>query len=71
MGQKATLQLVTTAKAMPSHFLATVDFADLMAGMSFCNNFVYDSVPENLPTIACPGWWDQTGFLRQRDVHEE
>lgn len=69
MGQKATLQLVTTAKAMPSHFLATVDFAELMAGMTFGNTLVYDPVPEGLPTIACPDWWDQPVFFRDNAMY--
>jgi hypothetical protein len=54
---------LTTAKAMPSHFLATVDFAELMAGVTFGNILVYDPVPEGLPTIACPDWWDQPVFF--------
>jgi hypothetical protein len=63
MDKKMSLQLVTTAKTVPSHVLETIDFAELMAGMTIGNTLSYDPVPDNAPTIACPEWWEgQTIF---------
>lgn len=58
MGKKTTLQLVTTAATAPDHILATMDFAELMAGMTFGTTLAYDPVPDTAPTIACSEWWE-------------
>ena len=64
MGQKVTLKLVSTAKTVPPHLLADIDFAELMAGMTFSSGLTYDPVPAGSPTIACSDWWDQAVFSR-------
>ena len=69
MGRKATVKLVSTAKAMPSYLHGTVDFAELMAGMTFSNTLAYNPVPENSPTITCPDWWSQPVFVRDRTTY--
>lgn len=63
MGQKASLKLVSTAKTMPIHLQASIDFAELMAGMTFGNVLAYSPVPDDSPSIACPEWWDQPVFF--------
>lgn len=66
MGQKATLKLVSTAKTMPPHLLADMDFVEFMAGMTFGNDLTYTPVAADSPTIACPTWWTEPVFLRDR-----
>ncbi|MDH2917232.1 MAG: hypothetical protein PXX77_10205 [Gallionella sp.] len=69
MGQKSSLELVTTAKTVPGHLLATVDFAELMAGITFGNDLVYDPLPKGSPTVPCPSWWDQPVFCRDKVMY--
>jgi len=69
MGQKSTLQLVTTAKTVPNDFVSTMDFGELMAGMTFGRTLEYDPVSENSPTTLCTDWWQQPVFIRDKTVY--
>lgn len=64
LGLKPTLQLVTTAKSLPPELQGKIDFCELMAGMTFGKELVYDPVPNGSPTIVCPDWWNQPVFIR-------
>lgn len=66
MGQKATLKLISTAKTVPPHLLADMGFGELMAGMTFDDELTCAPVPTGSPTIACPVWWTETVFLRDK-----
>ena len=69
MGQKATLRLVTTAKAVSNDFVLTMDFGELMAGMTFGRTLEYDPVPEDSPAILCTDWWEQPVFIRDKTAY--
>jgi len=64
MGKKESLELVTTAKALPDDLPTPLHFCELMAGMTFGNSLTYDPVPPNSPTIPCHEWWSQVVFIR-------
>lgn len=69
MGQKDTLPLVTTAKTVPTEFLETTDFGELMAGMTFGQTLEYDPVPEDAPAFLCADWWEQPVFIRDKKTY--
>ncbi len=69
MGLKASMQLITTAKILPSNIFPTLDFAELMVGMTFGNMLSYGPVPEDSPTIACLDWWTQPVFVRDNVIY--
>ena len=66
MGQKVTLRLVTTAKNVSNDFVSTMDFGELMAGMTFGRTLEYHPVPEDSPAILCTEWWEQPVFIRDK-----
>lgn len=69
-GAKSTLKLLATAKALPTHLHTTIDFAELLAGMTFGNDLEYDPVPESSLTIPCPDWWgNQPVFFRDNRMY--
>lgn len=69
MGQRHTLPLVTTAKTVPTEFLETTDFGELMAGMTFGQTLEYDPVPEDAPAFLCADWWEQPVFIRDKKTY--
>ncbi len=64
MGLKESIRLVSTAKPIAGDLSLTVDFGELMAGMTFGKTLSYDELREDLPRIVCPDWWTQTVFIR-------
>jgi len=69
MGQKASVQLVTTAKTIPNHLVSTMDVGELMAGITFGRTLEYSPIQTNSPTIVCPDWWEQPVFIRDKKVY--
>jgi hypothetical protein len=64
MGEKDTLQLVTTAGTLPPSVAAhPLPYGELLRGQRFGKTISYDPVPANAPTLACPDWWAQTIFI--------
>jgi hypothetical protein len=64
MGLKASIQLVTTAKMMASEQFVSVDYAELMSGITFGHTISFDPVSKSAPTVSCPEWWVQPIFYR-------
>jgi hypothetical protein len=64
MGEKGTLQLVTTAGALPPSIAAhPLEYGELLRGQSFGETIYYAPVPANSPTLAYPSWWGQNVFI--------
>ena len=66
MNQKLIIRLVSTAKALPSNLVNTIDHAELMAGVTFGDSLVYDPVPAGSPVMPCDEWWNQTVYIQDR-----
>ncbi len=64
IGKKDTLQLVTTAKALPANFPRPLHFGELMAGTVFGSGLQQAPVLEGSPIIPCPAWWAESVFIR-------
>ncbi|MDR6887898.1 MULTISPECIES: hypothetical protein [Variovorax] len=62
LGQKATLQVTTTARALPPNH--NFDYAELLAGQNFGNTIRPTPVPPGSPTIAADAWWNEAIFFR-------
>ena len=69
MGQKAILRLITTVKTVSSDFVSTMDFGELMAGMTLGRTLEYNPVLEDSPTTLCTDWWQQPVFIRDKTVY--
>lgn len=67
MDQKATLQLVTTARAVPEP-LEKIIFAELLEGMIFGDPLAYEPVIDVSTTLACSDWWVQAVFVQDSRV---
>ncbi|MDP9533864.1 hypothetical protein Q7L38_14915 [Pseudomonas protegens] len=65
MGKQDTLQLVTTARALPASIAANpLEFGDLLGGLIFGQTMHYDAIPQGTPTLAQPAWWGETVLIR-------
>lgn len=70
MGQKGSLQLVTTAKALPPSIAASpLAYGELLGGMVFGETIHHTPVPPGSPTLACPAWWDQTIYIHANEPY--
>jgi hypothetical protein len=69
LGLKQTLRLVTTAKALPPELQGTIDYGELLAGVTFGADIVYNPVPKGTPTAVCPDWWTQAVFIRDNVLY--
>lgn len=69
MGQKASVRLLTTAKSAPNDWASTIDFAELMAGMTFGHTIEYTFVHDDSPTMVCRDWWEQPVFICDKKIY--
>ena len=69
LGQKESLRFISTAKEVPAHLLAGIDFGELLAGMVIGKAIACSPVPEGMPTITCLDWWEQPVFFRDNVMY--
>ncbi|WP_295986301.1 hypothetical protein [uncultured Variovorax sp.] len=62
LGQKTSLQVTTTAKALPPG--TNIDFAELLAGWTFGDTIHPNPIPPGSPTLAADRWWNEPIFYR-------
>lgn len=62
LGQKATIQVATSAKSFPSGL--SIDEGDHLAGWTWGDTIHPAPLPPNLPTVSANNWWNEVIFTR-------
>ncbi len=69
MRLKERIQLVTTEKEVPADLMKTIDFEDVLIGMTFGQTLSYHPVSEDSPVISCIDWWLKPVFFRDAVIY--
>lgn len=70
LGKQDTVQLVTTAKALPTTISDhPLEFGELLGGLVLGETMHYAPIPEDSPTLACSEWWSETVLIRNNEPY--
>jgi hypothetical protein len=71
MGKQDTVQLVTTAKALPPTIAGSpLEFGELLGGLVLGETMHYSPISEGSPTLACSEWWNETILIRLKALRK-